>query len=125
MAVSNDDISEGEELFLPTRILLKNGSFMIKTKRPVIIETPRFNAEHNQEYSDLLLYSPWSSEEQDLGDALTDMGVCSNMHARMDGNPEVGPDGRRLTKIETIKSRLNTPTSTTGKACGSIIESNE
>ena len=79
---------------------------MVKTRKPAIIQTPRFTVEHEQEYSDLLLYSPWSSEEQDLGDALADMGVCSDMHARMDRNPETAADGRRLTQIETIKSRL-------------------
>ena len=47
----------------------------------------------------------WSSERHDLGDALDDMGVCS--YGRMDRNPEV-VNGISLTKIETIKTRLNT-----------------
>ena len=105
MVMSNDD-AEGGDKFLPTRILLKNGSFMVKTRTPAVIQTPSFTVEHDQEYSDLLLYTPWSSEEHDLGDALADMGICSDMHARMDRNPEITSDGRRLTKIETIKSRL-------------------
>lgn len=111
IAVSNDDHDPAEELFLPTKILLRNGSFMIKTRKPSLIQTPKFNVEHNQEYSDLLLYSPWSSEGQDLGDALDDMAVCSNMHGRMDRNPEV-VNSICLTKIETIKSRLNTAANT-------------
>ena len=105
MAMSNDD-AEGGDKFLPSRILLKNGSFMIQTRKPAVIQPPRLTVEHELEYSDLLLYSPWSSEEQDLGDALADMGICSYMHGRMDRNPKITSDGRRLTKIETIKSRL-------------------
>ena len=105
MAMSNDD-AEGGDKFLPSRILLKNGSFMIQTRKPAVIQPPRLTVEHELEYSDLLLYSPWSSEEQDLGDALADMGICSYMHGRMDRHPKITSDGRRLTKIETIKSRL-------------------
>jgi hypothetical protein len=103
IAVSNDDHDPAEELFLPTKILLRNGSFMIKTKKPALIQTPKFNVEHNQEYSDLLLYSPWSSEEHGLGDTLADMGVCSTMHGRIDRNPEE-LSGMKLTKIETIQN---------------------
>ena len=77
------------------------------TKKPTIVKLKMFKEAHEQEYSDLLLYRPWSSEENDLGDALADMGECSAVHASMDRVPKLGPDGELLTKIETVKSRLN------------------
>ena len=110
MAVTNDE-KHGEDIFLPSSILLQNGCFMTMNKKPVIVEVPHLTTEHEKEYSDLLLYTPWSSEENELGDALTDMVVCSNMHARMDKNPKIGLDGRMMTNIETVRSRLNTPSS--------------
>ena len=111
VAVANNDRHD-EEMFLPTSILLKNGSFMTMARRPAIVEIPRLTMEHEKEYSDLLLYSPWSSEENDLGNALADMVVCTAMHARLDRNPKIRPDGRKMTQIETVKARLNLPSST-------------
>ena len=107
LAMSNDNKEKEGEKYLPSKILLTNGKFMTKTKKPTIVKLKMFKEAHEKEYSDLLLYRPWSSEENDLGDALADMGVCSAMHARMDRVPELRPDGEFLTKIETVKSRLN------------------
>ena len=110
VAVTNDD-NHGEEIFLPTSILLKNGTFMTMNKKPVIVQVPCLTTEHEKQYSDLLLYTPWSSDENQLGEALADMVVCSNMHAGMDKNPKIGPDGKPMTKIETVRARLNMPSS--------------
>ena len=107
IAVSNDD-RQGEDLFLPEGILLKNGLYMVKTKTPAVVKIPSFTSAHDQEYSDLLLYTSWSSEELDLQDALIDMVDCSTMHQRIDREPMIGPDGTALTKIETIKASLIT-----------------
>ena len=108
IAVSNDN-ENGGELFLPKAIRLKNGTFMTMTRTPAVVKIPSFTQEHEKEYSDLLLYTPWSSEEMDLRDALEDMVVCTEMHERMDVNPEIGPLGVPMTKIETVKARLNKP----------------
>ena len=109
IAVTNDDREE-EELYLPTRILLSNGTFMILATRPSVVDVPLLKpGSHQQQYSDLLLYTHWRSEEQDLGEALRDKDVCAAMHTRKDRNPMIGTDGRELTKIETVKARLNMP----------------
>ena len=108
IAASNDN-RNGGELFLPRAILLKNGTFMTMTRTPAVVKIPSFTQDHEKEYSDLLLYTPWSSEETDLSDALADMVVCTTMHEKMDVNPEIGPLGTPMTKIETVRVRLNMP----------------
>ena len=104
-----NDRRHGRASMLPEAILLKNGTFMIKSRKPAAVQTPRFRVEHEWEYSDLLLYTPWSSEEQELGAALNDMVVCSMMHGLTDRNPEIGFNGHPMTQIETVKARVITP----------------
>ena len=98
--------------FLPEKILLRDGTFMVRRKKPAVLQTPRFTIQHKKEYSDLLLYTPWSSEEGDLGPALENMVVCSEMHTRTDRRQEIGQDGKTLTKIQTVMQRLNTARNT-------------
>ena len=112
MAISNDDLDDGKISFLPEKILLRDGTFMVKRKKPAVLQTPRLTSQHKKEYSDLLLYTPWSSEERDLGPALENMEVCSEMHARMDRRQEIGQDGKTLTKIQTVMQRMNTARNT-------------
>ena len=108
LAQSNDDRNE-TELFLPEKILLRNGRFMTRVKKPFVLDIPKLTPIHEKQYSDLLLYNHCNSEEADLGEAARDEIICARLHAQTDRNPQRRNDGTPMSKIETVKARMNSP----------------
>ena len=67
---------------LPISFQATDGTFRVLNKKPVIVDTTKFSnvKKHNDQYAELLMFTPWFDEQEELGTAFRDATTCSMMH---------------------------------------------
>ena len=68
-----------EERPLPSHIFLREGGIMVLRGTPVCVDKPYPKDQHSRTYANLLMYLPWKSEADYLGDAAASPEKCQEM----------------------------------------------
>ena len=101
MAVSNDDIVNGEQK-LPNKIKMINGEMFVLRKYPAVVSFPSYS-EDQKLASSVILFRHHVADDDFIISSVVDFEVLFN---EKDVAYEVNADGKALTKIDTIKMRL-------------------
>ena len=75
-------IPENERM-LPLSFRATDGTLRFLRQKPVVVDTTKFleSNSHNSQYAELLMFTPWFDENEELGSACRNKHVCSVMHS--------------------------------------------